>query len=101
MDLKIGKKILFTGILKEIIYEDSVTGSNGFIGSYLVNHLYEQGHELVCCDLVTGDLKIPNYVATLTDVELIDQPAMVNNTGAFYTTPYTILENSTQTLPIF
>lgn len=75
-----------------------VTGSNGFIGSYLVNHLYEQGHELVCCDLATGDLKDPNYVATLPDVELIYHLAMVNNTGAFYTTPYTILENSTQTL---
>ena len=75
-----------------------VTGSNGFIGRYLVNHLYEQGHELVCCDLTTGDLKDSNYVATLPDVELIYHLAMVNNTGAFYTTPYTILENSTQTL---
>ena len=39
-----------------------VTGSNGFIGSYPVNHLYEQGHELVCCDLVQVILKTPNYV---------------------------------------
>ena len=75
-----------------------VTGSNGFIGSHLVNHLYEQGHELVCCDLATGDLKDPNYVATLPDVDLIYHLAMVNNTSAFYTTPYTIIENSTQTL---
>ncbi len=75
-----------------------VTGSNGFIGSHLVNHLYEQGHELVCCDLETGDLKDPTYVATLPDVDLIYHLAMVNNTSAFYTTPYTIIENSTQTL---
>ena len=75
-----------------------VTGSNGFIGSHLVNHLYEQGNELVCCDLETGDLKDPNYVATLPDVDLIYHLAMVNNTSAFYTTPYTIIENSTQTL---
>ena len=75
-----------------------ITGSNGFIGSYLVNHLNEQGHELVCCDFTTGDLKDPNYVATLPDVELIYHLAMINNTSAFYTSPYTILENSTQTL---
>ncbi len=75
-----------------------ITGSNGFIGSYLVNHLNEQGHELVCCDFTTGDLKDSNYVATLPDVELIYHLAMINNTSAFYTSPYTILENSTQTL---
>ena len=75
-----------------------ITGNSGFIGNHLTNYLADQGHSVTGCDLNTGDLKDTHYVDSLPDVELVYHLAMVNNTTAFYTSPYTILENSTQTL---
>lgn len=38
-----------------------VTGANGFIGGYLVAHLLQQGHQVVCCvrDVITVQKRFP------------------------------------------
>jgi len=71
-----------------------VTGSAGFIGRHLVRSLRED-YDVVLADLRIGiDLCDPQAVAELPDVDLIYHLAMVNNTSAFYTQPYTIIQNS-------
>ena len=76
-----------------------VTGSSGFIGKTLVAYLNSEGHTVYCANITLGnDLKDLEFVKKLPDVDLIYHLAMVNNTNAFYTHPYTILENSTLTL---
>lgn len=72
-----------------------VTGSAGFIGWHLVQCLVEQGNIVVEADCKTGqDLCDPDIVANLPEVDQIYHLAMVNNTSAFYTQPYTIIQNS-------
>lgn len=71
-----------------------ITGSSGFIGSYLIKALSKK-HTVIGVDIESGhDLKDLDTVLNLPDVDIVYHLAMVNNTSAFYTSPYTIIENS-------
>ncbi|MEE9518864.1 MAG: UDP-glucuronic acid decarboxylase family protein [bacterium] len=50
-----------------------ITGGAGFIGSHLVDHLLEMGHEVICLDnLLTGDLANVSHVAPQEPFRLIE-----------------------------
>lgn len=50
-----------------------ITGGAGFIGSHLVDHLLEMGHEVICLDnLLTGDLANVSHVGPQEPFRLIE-----------------------------
>ncbi len=50
-----------------------ITGGAGFIGSHLVDHLLEMGHEVICLDnLLTGDLANVSHVSPQEPFRLIE-----------------------------
>ena len=70
-----------------------ITGADGFIGTQLKQSLNCITVDFNNCDY-NGDLKDWNFVQGLPDVDLIYHLAMMNNTSAFYSQPYNVIENS-------
>ena len=83
----------------------TVTGSSGFIGRHLCRRLSEGSNITVTgTDLrenpdaeyneIIGDLTAWDFVATLPDADLVVHLSAYNKTHAFYSKPYTVIENT-------
>lgn len=73
-----------------------VTGSEGFIGSHLVDALKNNCKDLICVDKVNGeDLCNIDIVNSLPDVDIVFHMAAKNGTKWFYEEPFSVLENCT------
>jgi nucleoside-diphosphate-sugar epimerase len=66
-----------------------VTGSRGFLGRNVVEHLRVQGHEVYDTDNI--DLTDPDQVNTLPDVDIVLHFAAVNKPLMFATRPFDVL----------
>ena len=88
-----------------------VTGGTGFLGSYVANHLYDNGHDVTICDNNFRG-KIDDFVSHLdfikcdltdkdefkkldTDYDCIYHFAAINGTGYFYEIPHLVLKVNT------
>ena len=72
-----------------------VTGSDGFIGSHLLEKLKKSGEKVIECDLNNGqDLCDTAYAQSLPDVDVIFHLAAVNGTWKFYEKPWEVGKNN-------
>ena len=72
-----------------------VTGSSGFIGSYLVTALEKNGYTVYCADKKIGiDLCDQTTVKNLPDVDIVFHAAAFNGTKYFYTNPWDVATNN-------
>ena len=71
-----------------------VTGSNGFIGKYLVTALDQLGHTVYTVDRANGvDLCIKENVDALPDVDIVVHLAAHNGTRYFYERPLDVVRD--------
>ena len=85
-----------------------VTGGTGFIGSYMANHLYKNGHDVTICDnnsrgvldsfvshlnFIECDLTDKSQLDKLdTDYDCVYHFAAINGTENFYNIPHIVLK---------
>lgn len=69
-----------------------LTGSNGFIGSHLKKSLDCLTVDYTNSDY-NGDLKDPEFVKSLPDVDLVIHLAAFNSTKNFYSTPFSVIDS--------
>ena len=66
-----------------------ITGSGGFIGKHLCRKLKEKGYEVIgVCKTNGYDLKDPQVVNNLPDVDIVVHLAAYNGTKWFYKKPF-------------